>query len=91
VGDRPVIGRTLREVWPEFEGTGRFEITESVYASGRPYVAHALPASWSREDGPARSVVDVFLQPLRAADGAVNGLALFAIDVTDVVPSGVDT
>ena len=90
VGDRPVIGRTLREVWPEFEGTGRFEMTETVYASGRPYVAHALPARWSRADGPARSAVDLFLQPLRAADGAVNGLALFVIDVNGVVPHGVD-
>jgi DNA-binding CsgD family transcriptional regulator len=90
VGDRPVIGRTLREVWPEFEGTGRFEMTETVYASGRPYVAHALPARWSRADGPARSDVDLFLQPLRAADGTVNGLALFAIDVTDAVANGVD-
>lgn len=33
VGDRPLIGRTIHEAFPEIEGQGFFEVVERVYAA----------------------------------------------------------
>jgi DNA-binding CsgD family transcriptional regulator len=85
VGGRALMGRTMREAWPEFVGTGHFEIAERVYETGEPFVAHEVAASWNRDGVPALTYVDVLLQPLRGDDGAVNGLAYFALDVTALV------
>jgi PAS domain-containing protein len=85
VGERPLIGRTMREAFPDFEGTGRFQIAERVYATGEAFVAHEIPSAYDRGNGPEVTYVDAILQPLRDDDGKINGLALFAIDVTDKV------
>jgi len=85
VGQRELIGRTVREAFPEFEGTGHFEIAERVYQTGEPYVAHEAASEWDRDGGRERTYTDAILQPLRGDDGQVNGLAFFALDVTDHV------
>jgi PAS domain-containing protein len=85
VGGRNIIGRTMREAFPELAGTGHFEIAESVYATGEPYVAHEVPATWDRGGGPEVTYTDAILQALRADDGTINGLAFFALDVTQHV------
>jgi DNA-binding CsgD family transcriptional regulator len=86
VGSRPIIGRTMREAFPEFEGTGHFEIAVRVYETGEPYVAHEAAADWDRGGGSGRTYTDAILQPLRGDDGEINGLAFFALDVTDHIP-----
>ena len=86
VGDRKIIGLTMREAFPELTGTGHFEIAECVYATGQPFVAHEIPAKWDRGDGQVVTYTDAILQALRAEDGQINGLAFFALDVTDHVP-----
>jgi PAS domain S-box-containing protein len=83
VGERQVIGRTMREAFPEFEGTGHFEIAERVYQTGEPYVGHEVVAEWDRGYGREVKYVDAILQPLRADDGEINGVAFFGIDVTE--------
>jgi PAS domain-containing protein len=85
VGERQLIGRTMREAFPEFEHTGHFQIAERVYATGEPFVAHQVVAEWDRGRGPERTYTDALLQPLRRDDGEINGLAFFALDVTEVV------
>lgn len=84
VGDRPVIGRTLREAFPELEGQGIVERCERVYATGEPTVEHERVTSWDRGNGIERRQVDLVMQPLRDEDGVVNGVMSFAIDVTDL-------
>jgi hypothetical protein len=85
VGGRNIIGRTMREAFPELAGTGHFEIAECVYATGEPYVAHEVPATWDRGGGPEVTYTDAILQALRADDGTINGLAFFGLDVTQHV------
>jgi PAS domain-containing protein len=72
----------MREAFPEFEGSGHFEIAERVYETGEPYVAHEVPSEWDRGGGREVTYVDAILQPLRSDDGVINGLAFIAIDVT---------
>ncbi len=85
IGNRPVIGRTMRETFPELEGQGIFEQVERVYATGEPTIWHERTSRWDRGSGVEARAVDVVIQPLRDEDGAVNGVVSFAVDVTDSV------
>jgi PAS domain S-box-containing protein len=84
VGNRPVIGRTMRESFPELVGQSIFERVERVYATGEPEIEHEAERSWDRGNGIESRQVDLVLQPLRDEDGNVNGVISFAVDVTDV-------
>jgi PAS domain S-box-containing protein len=85
VGNRPLLGRTAREAFPELEGQGIIEISEQVYATGEPNIRHEAPAKWDRGEGVESRLVDIVVQPLRDETGAVNGIMSFAVDVTDMV------
>ncbi|HYK97801.1 MAG TPA: PAS domain-containing protein [Candidatus Acidoferrales bacterium] len=84
-GHRPIVGRTMREAFPEYDGRGIFEKVERVYATGLPLVEHE--AVWL--SGPCGGVetrrFDLHVQPLHDDDGNVNGIISSAVDVTDLV------
>lgn len=82
-----VVGQTMREAFPELEGSGHFEIADRVYHTGESFVAHEAPAVWDRGSGAMLSYTDAVLQALRGEDGAVEGLVFFGIDVTEQVRS----
>ena len=82
VGGRDVIGRTMREAFPELEGQGVFEKVEQVYRSGETSIESEATRRWDRGHGIEERRVTLVLQPLRDDDGNVNGLISFAIDVT---------
>jgi len=84
-GNRPVIGRTMRETFPELEGQGIFEQVERVYETGEPEIMHERTSRWDRGNGVESRAVDLVIQPLRDQDGSVNGVVSFAVDVTDSV------
>src|SRR5438105_1359938 len=86
-GNRPAVGRTMRETFPELEGQGVFERVERVYATGDALIEHEVARSWDRGEGIERRLVDLVLQPLHSEDGGVNGVVSFALDVTDLVGS----
>jgi len=88
VGDRPVIGRTMRESFPELTGQGIFERVERVYATGELEIEHEAERSWDRGNGLERRQVDLVLQPLRDGAGVVNGVISFAVDVTGLAGPG---
>jgi PAS domain S-box-containing protein len=85
IGERPLLGRTMREVFPELKGQGIFERVERVYTTGEPDIQHERTSSWDRGQGVERRSVDLVLQTLRAEDGTVNGVLSFAVDVTELV------
>jgi DNA-binding CsgD family transcriptional regulator len=85
VGNRPAIGRTMRETFPELEGQGVFERVERVYATGEPLIEHEVERRWDRGNGVEARVVDLVIQPLHDEGGAVNGIVSFALDVTELV------
>jgi PAS domain-containing protein len=85
VGGRPLLGRLMREAFPELEGQGVFEMVERVYATGEAVIVHEQASKWDRGDGPEPRLVDLIVQPLREDSGTVNGILSFAVDVTDVV------
>lgn len=82
VGERELIGRTMREAFPELEGQGVYERVEKVYATGMPLIESEVVRRWDTGAGIESRRVTLVLQPLRDGQGDVNGVISFAIDVT---------
>jgi len=79
-----VLGRPLRQVFPELDPQGVIDLIESIYDSGEAYHASTLPASLDTDgDGVLEQhFYNLVYQPLRDSDGAVYAMALVANDVT---------
>ncbi|MFP2933227.1 PAS domain-containing protein [Pyxidicoccus sp. 3LG] len=86
-GQRPLVGLTVREAQPELEGQGFFELLDTVFATGEPFSAREMPARLDRNnDGVLHeSYFDFIYQPMLDAEGRVDAVILFAVEVTDTV------
>ncbi|WP_053225579.1 PAS domain-containing protein [Methylobacterium indicum] len=84
-GARDFVGRTVREVFPELAGQGFYELLDTVYRTGRPFAARALPIRLGDEE--ADRAIDLLYQPLRDGEGAVTGIFVGGYDVTEQVRS----
>ena len=88
-GKRPeeVLGRSVRDVFPELVPQGIVDVIERVYDTGEPFVAPAMPVVIDADgDGvPEDRFFNVVYQPLHDAAGAVYAIALVATEVTELV------
>jgi PAS domain-containing protein len=50
-GSRDFVGRAVREVFPDLEGQGFFELLDQVNATGKRYVAHDVPVQLQGAQG----------------------------------------
>lgn len=84
VGGRELLGRTVREAFPEVAGQGFLELLDEVYRSGEPHVGTGVPIKLARaSDGQLEErFVDFIYQPIRGADGRVEGIFVEGFDVT---------
>lgn len=83
VGNRPLIGRSVAEVFPEFRSQGILEILDRVCRTGEPFVAYGMPIEFETSAGRTeRKFIDVMYHALTNADGAVVGLLEQGHDVT---------
>ncbi len=84
VGHRELIGKPVREVFPEIEGQGFFELLDQVYRSGEAF--STTNAELSIQNAPDRPIerrfLDFVYQPIRDASGAVTGIFFEGLDVT---------
>jgi len=87
IGHRDVIGMPVRAALPELQGQGFYELLDKVYRSGEAHSGRAAPVNLIPEVGvePEQRILDFVYQPMRAADGRVNGIFVEGVDVTDVV------
>ena len=85
IGGREAIGRPFREVLPELEGQGFFELLDQVFQTGRPYLGRHMPARLRRDpDGPLETrYADFVMQPLTDERGVVTGIFVEGHDVTE--------
>lgn len=86
-GRKKIIGKTVREVFPEIENQGFFEILDRVYSAGIPFTANERLVQIDKKgDG---SLEDKYLNfvyhPYRDAANAVEGIFFFIVDVTEQV------
>lgn len=82
-----VIGRPLRQVLPELEGQGFFELLDTVYRTGIPYTGSEMnaaienPVTGELED----AYFNFIYQPTRNAAGVVDGILALAVEITEQV------
>lgn len=82
-----VLGRPVRDALPELVGQGYVDLFDQVYRSGETFIGTAMPAQLDRDsDGtPEEGYFTFVVQPLRGAEGAVEGLMAHAVEVTEQV------
>lgn len=80
---RPMLGRPMRNVFPELEDQGLLGRIETVYWTGEPLVLLEQRVRYRREAGPEEEFYfDATYTPLRDARGQVEGVLSCAVDVT---------
>ncbi len=82
-GPRSFTGRSVREVFPELEGQGFYELLDQVYASGEPFTTRAAPIQLS-QDSELR-FIDFLYAPMHDDAGTVSGIFVGGYDVTERV------
>ena len=85
VGRRDIIGKPVREALPDIEGQGFFELLDSVYTSGQPFVGRALRVRVERRPDaePEELLLDLVYQPILDQRGAVSGIFVQGHDITE--------
>ena len=89
VGNRQLLGRTLREAFPELAGQGTVELVEQVRITGEPFASPAYRAAIATTPGgiPEEAFFHVVVEPLRELNYRVEGVVIVATDVTELVAS----
>jgi signal transduction histidine kinase len=84
---RPLLGRSVRDAFPELAGTAFFEIMDRVYETGVPFNAFERRVMLDdRQDGTLHEhFFNIGYQPLRDGAGAVYAVASVAYDVTEQI------
>ena len=83
-GEREIIGRPFREVFPDSAAVGGVAALDKVYESGEPQVLHDFRGQWGPPGSEPNRYAEVSLQPLPGPEGA-GGISILAVDVTDSV------
>ena len=85
VGQRDIIGKPVREAFPEIEGQGFFELLDEVYATGKPITGKNRRILFQSETdaAPQERFMDFVYQPLLEADGSVSGIFAHGVDLTE--------
>ncbi|CAN5759343.1 hypothetical protein BH23GEM6_BH23GEM6_24860 [soil metagenome] len=87
IGDRELLGRTVREAIPEVVEQGFVDLLDGVLQTGQPFLGREIPVQLVRSPGaePEQRIVDFSYLPLLEADGAPSGIIVHGSDVTDSV------
>ena len=87
VGNRDVIGKTVREVLPEAVEQGFVDHLDRLFGGGEAFRGNAVPIAISAtESAPARQAyLDFVYQPVRDDKGAIWGVFVQGADVTERV------
>ena len=85
VGHRQLLGRTVREAFPDIKGQGFIELLDNVYATGKPFIGSGFRLLFSQKPDrpPEERVVDFVYQASRDPSGTITGIVVVGIDVTD--------
>ncbi|HEX5746832.1 MAG TPA: ATP-binding protein [Archangium sp.] len=83
---RPVLGRSVREALPELANQGVYELLDTVFTSGEPYIGRSVRMMLNR--GTAGVLEECFFdfvyQPMLDEAGQVEGIVAVAFDVTEL-------
>jgi signal transduction histidine kinase len=85
IGNREVLGKTVRESMPELEGQGIYELLDQVYSTGEPYVGTEVGLNLRGETQVPDTFFNFVYHPLRQSQDEITGIAVVASDVTTQV------
>ena len=84
VGRGDLIGKTVREAFPDLEGQGIYPALDDAFVTGKPFLANEMLILLDRyhDGGLHQGYFDFVYQPLRDPAGEVEGIAVVITDVT---------
>ncbi|SNS88695.1 PAS domain S-box-containing protein [Noviherbaspirillum humi] len=86
LGNRPVIGRGVKELFPEVIEQGFTDILDTVYRTGVPFNGRDMPINYQSADGtPALVYMNVIYHPIRDHHHDIIGIFVIAADTTHAV------
>ena len=85
IGQRPVLGKSVREAIPEAEGQGFIALLDQVYRTGTPFIGRGTPIQLARSGSASleQRFMDFVYQPRRDPDGTISGIIVLGVDVTE--------
>jgi PAS domain S-box-containing protein len=85
IGNRNVLGKSLREAIPETVEQGFVAILDRVYQTGEPFLGHNQLVRLSRSPGQPLDdrYLDFVYQPMREADESISGIMVLGVDITE--------
>ena len=84
VGRGDLLGQTVEAALPEVKAQGFIDLLDQVYRSGVAYEGRQVRVDLQTADGQTgERHVDFVYQPIKDADGAVTGIFVEGIDVTE--------
>jgi PAS domain S-box-containing protein len=89
IGKREVLGKPIREALPELEDQGFFELLDRVYTSGESFTGNEVEVKLARQYSEELETLylNFVYQPSRTGDGSIDGVLVYAVDVTELVKS----
>lgn len=84
LGNRELIGLTVRDALPEIARQGFIEVLDKVYQSGTAYVGNSVGLDIQRTPGQPEEayILDFVFQPVIDSKGAASGIFIQGHDVT---------
>ncbi|MBE9225910.1 PAS domain-containing protein [Phormidium sp. LEGE 05292] len=82
-----LIGKPMKEIFPELQGQGFFEALDEVHQTGITFEGNEMPAVYDRyHDGTIyQGFFNCVYQPLWNAAGEIEGILLHGVEVTEQV------
>ncbi|GCE08174.1 PAS domain S-box protein [Dictyobacter aurantiacus] len=87
IGNRDLIGKTVREALPDLADQGFYELLDNVYQTGEPFIGNEIPVLIDRNlNGHKEEAYFNFIyQPTRNVDGDIDGIMVHAVEVTEMI------
>ncbi|QNP54024.1 PAS domain-containing protein [Hymenobacter qilianensis] len=86
VGERPLLGRVIREAMPELAGQAIFGLLDKVYRTGETFYAHEMLVQLDHANTGTydlgENYYNFIYQATRNLAGQINGILVFAYEVT---------
>ena len=83
---RNVIGKSFKEVFPEFADQGFFKLLDNVYTSGEAYIGKEIPVLLAENAGTNKKAYYNFIyQPIFNQQKKIEGILIFGYDITEMV------
>ncbi|MDO1445437.1 PAS domain S-box protein [Rhodocytophaga aerolata] len=88
-GGREIVGKPMREAWPELAGQSYFELIEEVMHTGEIVVQSESPLYINRQNNSTLELVYVSFTyaPYLDLNGHIDGVIIYGVDVTEHVAS----